>query len=635
MSSSDHFSRAAPRTGSHHPGTPGPIGDAPVISEAALEEFTKGVGSGLGGRMGASPVDLDGEHGVRFAVWAPNAVSVELVGDFSDWSAMPLEARGATGMWEGFVAGVQLGSEYRFRITPDEGEPFEKADPFARWAAESPETASRVWWDGYQWDDGEWMARRPDVDLHRSPVSIYEIHLGSWRYPGGSQPTYRSVADPLIDHVRALGFTHVEFLPVMEHPYTGSWGYQSLGFFAPTSRFGTPADFKYLIDRLHQAGIGVILDWVPSHFAVDDFGLARFDGTALFEDPDPRRGFHPDWGTYIFDYSRPHVRSYLLSSARWWIEEFHVDGLRVDAVASMLYLDYSRKDGEWIPNKYGGNENLDAIDFLRSLNEMVYGLGTGVHTWAEESTAWPGVSSPTYVGGLGFGFKWDMGWMHDTLSYLERDPVHRSHHHSEITFRSVYAFSENYTLPLSHDEVVHEKRSLLGKMPGDRWQQFANLRLLLADQFAQPGKNLLFMGAEFGQPAEWNHEGELQWHVLEEPEHRGVLELVAAMSNLYTTLPALHELDHDPAGFEWVDGGDWQRSTLAFERRPSTGDRLLALFNFTPIPHAEYQLPEGTWSVVLNTDDVMFGGSGVEAGIDSEAGTMMLPPLAAVWLVGE
>ncbi len=631
MTSSSEVRRVGPRTGGGRGGGQGPTADSPVISADALEAFAAGIGSSLGGSMGAARAIVAGRDGVRFTVWAPNAVTVDVIGPFNRWSGTPLEARGDTGLWEGFVAGVERGDEYRYRIVDGAGEVHDKADPFGRWWAVPPDTSTRAWWDDYEWGDEAWMEGRVDNDLHRRPVTIYEVHLGSWRHPGGSAPTYRSIAQPLVDHVHSIGFSHVELLPVMEHPYGGSWGYQSLGFFAPTSRFGTPEDFKYLVDQLHQAGIGVILDWVPSHFAVDDHGLARFDGSALFEDPDPRRGFHPDWGTYIFDYSRPQVRSYLLSSARWWLEEFHADGLRVDAVASMLYLDYSRKDGEWVPNEYGGNENLEAIAFLRALNEMVYGNVPGAHTWAEESTAWPGVSSPTYVGGLGFGFKWDMGWMHDTLSYLARDPVHRTHHHNEITFRGVYAFSENYTLPLSHDEVVHEKGSLLGKMPGDDWQQFANLRLLLANQFAQPGKKLLFMGGELGQRREWDHDGELDWGLLDAPAHRGVLTLVSALAELYRTHPALHEWDHDPAGFSWVNGGDWEHSTLSFFRTSPAGDRVLAVFNFTPVPRPEFPLPEGEWQVALNTDDLRFGGSGMEAAVVE--GAVTLPPLAAMLLV--
>ena len=508
----------------------------PDLSEVDVYLFNEGSHTRLYEKMGCQ---ITGD-GATFRVWAPNADYVSVVGDFNGWNpaSHPLEVTGVSGIWESFIAGVGDGVAYKYHIGVGAGATVEKADPFGFWAEEAPKTASRVSALDFNWSDGSWMEARADASGHDRPMSIYEVHLGSWmRHDDGRPLSYRELAPELIEHITTLNFTHVEFLPVMEHPYAGSWGYQSLGFFSPTSRFGRPQDFMYLVDQLHQAGIGVILDWVPSHFAVDGHGLARFDGTHLYEHADPRQGFHPDWGTFIFNYSRNEVRSFLLSSAFFWLDKFHIDGLRVDAVASMLYLDYSRDDGEWIPNEYGGNENLDAIWFLRRLNEEVYGHFPGVQMIAEESTAWPMVSGPTYIGGLGFGFKWDMGWMHDTLSFLSYEPVHRSHHHNEITFRSIYAFSENYVLPLSHDEVVHEKGSLLDKMPGDSWQQFANLRLLYAYQFALPGKKLLFMGGEVAQRTEWDHDGSVHWHLLDHESHRGVLKLVGDLGRIIGRRP--------------------------------------------------------------------------------------------------
>lgn len=615
----------------------------PDLSEVDLFLFNEGSHTRLYEKMGCHLTP----DGATFRVWAPNAEYVAVVGEFNAWdpAANPLELRATSGIWEGFIGGVADGAVYKFHIGTGGGATVEKADPYGFWAEEPPKSASRAATLDYSWTDDAWMAERSD--LHEEPMSIYEVHLGSWmRDDDGSPLSYRDLAPHLIEHVTNLNFTHVEFLPVMEHPFAGSWGYQTLGFFSPTARFGSPQDFMFLIDSLHQAGIGVILDWVPSHFAVDGHGLASFDGTHLYEHADPRQGFHPDWGTFIFNYSRDEVRSFLLSSAFFWLDKFHVDGLRVDAVASMLYLDYSREDGEWIPNEFGGNENIDAIWFLRRLNEEVYGNFPGVQMIAEESTAWPMVSGPTYVGGLGFGFKWDMGWMHDTLSYLANEPVHRSHHHNEITFRSVYAFTENYLLPLSHDEVVHEKGSLLEKMPGDSWQQFANLRLLYSYQFALPGKKLLFMGGEIGQRSEWDHDGSVHWHLLDHESHRGSLRLVSDLGRIYRDEPALHQMDNKEAGYEWLEGGDWERSILAFVRKDAVGNPIVCVFNFTPVPRADLRVgvPNGgEWMEVFNSDASEYWGSGhhLNNSITAEAEpwhgrdqsvVLNLPPLAAVFL---
>ncbi len=636
-SSSEFINRTAPTT----KGRPAPLrgidgAPSPFLTPGDLESFAAGTHARLFEKLGAHRTAVEEVEGVYFAVWAPGASAVSVVGDFNGWApgATPMGPRADSGIWEAFAPDIEVGARYRYHITSRHNdEQYEKADPFANWSEVPPATASRVWDDDYAWSDSGWMTGRSSVNTQAAPISIYEVHLGSWRTHDDGRPlNYREMAQPLIEHLRALHFTHVEFLPVMEHPFGGSWGYQSLGFFGPTARFGSPADLAFLVDSLHQAGFGVVLDWVPSHFAVDDHGLARFDGWPLYEHPDPRRGFQPDWGTYIFDYERPEVRSFLLSSAVYWLDRFHIDGLRVDAVASMLYLDYSRNPGEWIPNEFGGNENLDAIAFLRGFNEIVHAAYPDAITLAEESTAWPGVTSPTYVGGLGFDFKWDMGWMHDTLKYLERDPVHRQHHHNEITFRAVYAFTENYILPLSHDEVVHLKKSLLEKMPGDDWQRFANLRLLLADQFAQPGKKLLFMGGEFGQRTEWSEARQLDWDLLQHAPHAGIMALVGELAEQYRTRPSLYGSDHVEGGFEWVDANDAQRSTLAFTRKAGD-DEMLILLNFTPEPRSDYPLPGGAWRVVLNSDEARFGGSGMEATVDESS--IMLPPLAAVWLLKE
>ncbi|WP_322796291.1 1,4-alpha-glucan branching protein GlgB [Tepidiforma sp.] len=622
------------------------------FGEQDLYLFNEGSHARLYRLMGAHPGTAEGQEGFWFAMWAPNASAVSVAGDFNGWDpeAHPLRCLGSSGAWEGFVPGVKPGDRYKFVLRNREtGEVLWKADPYAFRSEAAPGTASVAWTLEYRWGDAEWMARRPEVNRHDRPIAIYEVHLGSWRRgPGGEMRGYRELAPELAAYAAEHGFTHVELLPVMEHPFYGSWGYQTTGYFAASSRWGTPQDLMFLIDTLHQAGVGVILDWVPSHFASDEWALWRFDGTHLYEHADPRRGYHPDWGSLVFNYGRHEVRSFLLSSAMFWLDVFHADGLRVDAVASMLYLDYSRKPGEWEPNVFGGREDLDAITFLRRLNETVYGLEPGVQTYAEESTAWPMVSRPTWMGGLGFGMKWDMGWMHDTLLYLQKDPVHRKYHHNLLTFRALYGFTENFVLALSHDEVVHGKGSLLAKMPGDDWQKFANLRLLLAYQWTLPGKKLLFMGQEFGQWSEWNHEAGLEWHLAEFERHAGLARLVGDLNRLYRGLPALHETDHDPAGFEWVDCDDAEQSTLVYLRRPRDGrTTAVVALNFTPVPRVSHTigLPRaGTWREVLNTDGREYGGSGmgnlgaVEADQQPWRGwpasaRVVLPPLGAVVLV--
>ena len=619
------------------------------ISQDDLFLFNEGTHAQLYRFMGAHLDEVDGVQGVAFAVWAPSARSVSVVGDFNDWVAgkhalTPVES---SGIWSGFVPGAAPGHRYKFAIETVGGQRL-RADPFARVAETAPATASVVHSGSYAWGDGDWMDSRKDRSRLDGPISVYEVHLGSWmRVPEeGNRPmTYRELAPRLADYVAAHGFTHVELLPVMEHPFYGSWGYQTTGYFAPTNRYGTPEDFKFFVDTLHQKGIGVILDWVPSHFPSDEFALAEFDGTHLYEHADPRRGYHPDWGSLIFNYGRHEVRSFLLSSAIFWLDEFHADGLRVDAVASMLYLDYSRKEGEWIPNRYGGREDLDAIAFLRKLSEAAYGFDDGIQLYAEESTAWPMVSRPTYLGGLGFGFKWDMGWMHDTLVYMGNDPVHRKYHHNMLSFRGLYAFTENYVLALSHDEVVHGKGSLLGKMPGDEWQKFGNLRLLLGYMYTLPGKKLLFMGAEFGQWSEWNHEESLEWHLTGFERHNGLQRLTGDLNALYRSRPALHSTDHDPAGFEWIDANDGDNSTLSYVRRTADGSQVLAVVcNFTPVPRPNHRIGvprAGFWREVVNTDAAIYGGSGQGnlGGLETapvpshgrpHSLVMTLPPLAVV-----
>ncbi len=572
-------------------------------------------------KLGSHLLSAGGQEGTYFAVWAPNAEKVSVIGDFNGWDplAHPLAPRwDSSGIWEGFTAGVGKGALYKYHIVSRYGDyRVDKGDPFAFFWEPPPRTASRVWDLDYLWKDGEWMQNRRQANGLNSPLSIYEVHLGSWRRvpEEGHRPlTYREAAPALAQYVKEMGFTHVEFLPVMEHPFYGSWGYQTLGYFAPTGRYGTPQDFMFLVDTLHQNGIGVILDWVPSHFPSDEYGLAYFDGTHLYEHSDTRRGYHPDWQSLIYNFGRNEVRNFLISSALFWLDRYHADGLRVDAVASMLYLDYSRKEGEWIPNAYGGRENLEAISFLRRFNEVVYGAHPDMQTIAEESTAWPMVSRPVYVGGLGFGLKWNMGWMHDTLEYFSQDPIHRKYHHDQLTFNLWYAFFENFILPLSHDEVVHMKGSLLGRMPGDEWQRFANLRLLLGYQYTHPGKKLLFMGGEFGQGDEWNHDHSLPWHLLEFPLHRGVQKWVKDLNALYRSRPALYEIDFTPEGFEWVDFKDADNSIISYFRKgKSAADQLLMVCNFTPVPRSDYRVgvpAGGFWRELLNSDGREYGGSG-------------------------
>jgi 1,4-alpha-glucan branching enzyme len=622
------------------------------LTEDDLYLFNEGTNYRIYEKLGAHPLTVNGQPGTYFAVWAPDAREVSIIGDFNGWdrAAHQLQPRGQSGIWEGFIPGVGRGTLYKYHIVSRyRGLRREKADPLATYNEIPPKTASIVWDLEYDWGDREWLAKRGEHNALDKPMAIYEVHLGSWRrvpQEGHRSLTYRELALQLTDYVLQMGFTHVEFLPVMEHPFFGSWGYQATGYFAPTSRYGSPQDFMYLIDCLHQHGIGIILDWVPSHFPNDDHGLGLFDGTHLYEHADPRKGFHPDWKSYIFNYGRAEVQSFLISSALFWLEKYHVDGLRVDAVASMLYLDYSRKDGEWIPNKYGGRENLEAIAFLRRLNEAVYKNYPDAQTIAEESTAWPMVSRPTYLGGLGFGMKWDMGWMHDTLQYMSRDPIYRKYHHNNLTFRMLYAFHENFVLPLSHDEVVHGKGSLLGKMPGDDWQKFANLRLLLGYMYSQPGKKLLFMGAELGQWREWDHDRSPDWHFLDYQRHAEVQKWVKALNRLYRTEPALYELDCDPLGFEWIDASDALQSVISFMRRgKSTDDILLVICNFTPTTHFKYRVgvPRGGfWKELLNSDATKYGGSGQANPKSLRAGRIpahgrphsleiKLPPLAVVY----
>jgi 1,4-alpha-glucan branching enzyme len=621
--------------------------DVSRLSDLDVFLFNEGTHTKLYERLGAHPMTVDGEGGTAFGVWAPNAEAVSVVGDFNGWdrAADPLQPRGSSGIWEGFVPGVGQGEIYKFHVHSREaGYQVDKGDPFATYWEVPPRTGSVIWDRSYDWGDAEWMRSRGGANALGAPISIYEVHLGSWaRDDEGRALGYREIAPRLAAHVRALNLTHVEFLPLMEHPFYGSWGYQTTGYFAPTSRYGTPQDLMSLIDTLHREGIGVILDWVPSHFASDEFGLAFFDGTHLFEHADPRQGFHPDWGSYIFNYGRNEVRSFLLSSAMHWLDRYHADGLRVDAVASMLYLDYSRKTGEWVPNELGGRENLRAVEFLRRLNTAVYSEHPDVQTYAEESTAWPMVSRPVDSGGLGFGFKWDMGWMHDTLQYLSKDPIHRTYQHDTITFRMIYAFTENYVLPLSHDEVVHGKGSLLTKMPGDEWQRYANLRLLFAYQFAQPGKKLIFMGGELAQWGEWNHEAGIDWSLLEEPRHEGIRRL-ADLGALYRDVPQLHELDLEPDGFEWIDASDRGASVLSFLRKDRSGRPVLFVANFTPVPRHRYRIGVpvgGRWRELMNTDAETYGGSGQGnyGGVDADDVEMhgrshslplVLPPLGAV-----
>jgi 1,4-alpha-glucan branching enzyme len=635
------------------PGKPVLTGkSASLVGDMDLHLFNEGSHTRLYDRLGAHTVTLNGRDGVYFAVWAPNAEAVHVMSDFNGWSrsAHPLHPRGSSGIWERFIPDIPRGTVYKYFIASRQrGYRVEKADPFGVYHEMPPRTGSVVWDLDYQWGDADWIASRATSNSSRAPMSIYEVHLGSWMRvadDGNRSLNYTELATRLADYVEQTGFTHVELMPVMEHPFFGSWGYQTTGYFAPSSRYGTPQEFMGLVDALHQRGIGVILDWVPSHFPSDQHGLGYFDGTHLYEHEDQRKGFHPDWKSLIFNYGRNEVRSFLLSSALFWLDHYHADGLRVDAVASMLYLDYSRAEGEWIPNEYGGRENLEAISFLRRLNEEIYSAFPHVQTMAEESTSWPMVSRPTYAGGLGFGMKWDMGWMHDTLEYMSRSPIHRGYHHNEITFRMVYAFHENFVLPLSHDEVVHGKGSLFAKMPGDDWQKFANLRLLYGYMYGQPGKKLLFMGDELAQWSEWRHDASVDWHTLEYPQHRGVQQWVTDLNAAYRDTPALHTKDFDPAGYSWIDGADTQNSVLSWIRQgESADDIVVAVFNFTPVPRHGYEVGvplSGSWREVLNGDAEMYGGSGMgNSGVIQTRPvehhgrpfslSLTLPPLAALF----
>jgi 1,4-alpha-glucan branching enzyme len=572
-------------------------------------------------KLGAHPGELGGRLGVHFAVWAPNAEQVSVIGDHNRWDPQsnPMQLRTAAGLWEVFVPDIGPGALYKYHIVSRyNGYQVDKADPYGFAAEIRPHTASRVWdLSSYSWGDQEWMANRANKNALDSPISIYEVHLGSWKRvseDGNRSLTYREMAVQLAEYVHAAGFTHVEFLPVTEHPFDGSWGYETIGYFAPTSRFGTPSDFMFLVDHLHQQGIGVIVDWVPAHFPKDEAGLGYFDGTHLYEHADPRQGEQPDWNTFVFNYGRREVQSFLTANALFWFDQYHVDGLRVDAVASMLYLDYGKREGQWIANRYGGRENLDAMEFLRQVNQQVYGAYPDVMMLAEESTAWPMVSRPVYLGGLGFGFKWNMGWMHDTLDYMSTDPIYRAYHHNKLTFGLVYAFTENFVLPFSHDEVVYGKGSMIRKMPGDDWQKFANLRLLYGFQFGHPGKKLLFMGGEFGQWSEWNHDASLDWHLLQYPFHSGLLRWVRDLNTFYRGRPSLFEVDFEPAGFEWVDCSDSARSILCFLRKGrNPADLTLFACNFTPVPRHNYRVGvpwDCHWREALNSDAQLYGGSG-------------------------
>jgi 1,4-alpha-glucan branching enzyme len=614
--------------------------------------FREGTHARLYEKLGAHWIQSGASGATQFSVWAPNAASVAVVGDFNGWDprANVLSNTGESGIWQARVAQAKPGSLYKFHIVSRHaGYRVDKADPFAFRSELAPRTASVVWDLAYEWGDGEWMRTRRRNNALDAPWSVYEMHLGSWRRDPDSPGRllgYREIAPLLVEYMKRMGFTHVELMPIMEHPFYGSWGYQSTGYFAPSARYGTPQDFMAFVDLLHQNGIGVILDWVPSHFPWDAHGLGFFDGTHLFEHADPRQGHHPDWASAIFNYGRNEVRAFLASSARFWLDKYHADGLRVDAVASMLYLDYGRKSGEWIPNRFGGRENLDAIEFLRFMNESVYRDFPDVQTIAEESTAWPQVSRPVYLGGLGFGMKWNMGWMHDTLDYFKNDPVFRKYHHDELTFSLWYAFHENFMLPLSHDEVVHGKGSLIGRMPGDAWQQFANLRLLFGTMWSHPGKKMLFMGGEFGQRREWAHEQSLEWHVLAmDSRHEGLQRWVADLNRLYKDERSLHAKDFSQDGFEWVSRADWQQSVIGFLRKNADASPVLAVLNFTPVPRQGYRLGvprAGRWQEILNSDAEIYGGSGMGnfGGVQAEAHpfdghphsiSITLPPLGAVF----
>jgi 1,4-alpha-glucan branching enzyme len=614
-----------------------------------LEGFHSGGDTECWKRLGAVVTDVHDDErgavrGTRFSVWAPNAQRVMVIADFNGWQGDDLALVPGSGVWARFVEGIGTGTVYKYRILTADGRWIEKADPMASFCEAAPSTASIVYESKYLWSDDDWMAKRRESQAHQEPISVYEVHLGSWR----RGKTYLELADELVEYLTWQGYTHVEFMPVAEHPFEGSWGYQVTGYFAPTSRLGRPDEFRHLVDRLHQAGIGVILDWVPGHFPKDDFALGRFDGTALYEHSDPRQGEHMDWGTYIFNYGRNEVKSFLVSNALYWIQEFHIDGLRVDAVASMLYLDYSRNEGEWVPNQFGGRENLEAIDFLRYVNTHLYEREPGVLMIAEESTSFPGVTRPVHHGGLGFGFKWNMGWMNDSLRYLQEDPVNRRHHHHLMTFAMVYAYSENFMLPISHDEVVHGKGSMFGKIPQDDWRKLATLRAFYSFMWSFPGKQLLFMGQEFGQSAEFSETRGLDWWQADQQGHHGLKLLLRDLNGLYRSLPALYKLDNDPAGFQWLSADDAGANVFAFLRSDGEGQLVACITNFSPAPHDHYQLglpKPGVWTEILNTDSAYFQGTGsygnmgqviareVPGGHGAMAGaSVCLPPLGSVWL---
>ncbi|AKA34015.1 1,4-alpha-glucan branching protein GlgB [Flagellimonas lutaonensis] len=620
-----------------------------LLTDFDINLFKAGKHYRLFEKLGSHLIEVDGEKGTYFAVWAPTAKSVSVVGDFNFWTEgdHPLYVRwDESGIWEGFIPGVAKGAKYKYKIHSHNNDiKTEKADPFARYCEQPPKTASIVWDDDYRWKDVDWMGKRKEINALDKPFSVYEVHLGSWKRKNGNEfLSYKDLAKELVAYVKEMGFTHVEFMPIMEYPYDPSWGYQLTGYFAPTSRFGEPDDFKLLVDELHRNDIGVILDWVPSHFPEDAHGLGFFDGSHLYEHPDRRRGYHPDWKSLIFNYGRNEVRAFLISNAIFWLDQYHVDGLRVDAVASMLYLDYSREEGEWEPNMYGNNENLEAMSFLRELNEEVYRQFDGIQTIAEESTAFSGVSKPVFLGGLGFGMKWMMGWMHDTLEYFKKEPIYRKHHQNDITFSLTYAFTENFMLPFSHDEVVYGKQSLIYRMPGDEWQRFANLRLLFGYMFTHPGTNLIFMGGEFGQTSEWNFEQSLDWHLTQYDFHKGIQEVIKDLNALYKKHPALHEKQFSPEGFEWIDYGDAENSVLTFIRKGSNPkDDLVIALNFTPIPRENYRVgtPKSTQlKLLFNSDDKKYGGSGVGKKTLKPSDTawhghkksvvMTLPPLGAL-----
>ncbi len=625
----------------------------PTLGDMDLYLAGEGRHEELWAKLGAHVIEHQGVQGTAFAVWAPSARSVSIVGDFNSWDGRlhPMRSLGSSGIWELFLPGVGDGANYKYEILTQSGEIRLKADPLAFATELPPKTASVIHHPEHVWRDEAWLEERRQTSQLDKPISVYEVHLGSWRLnpqQGNRSLTYLELADELSAYAKDMGFTHIELLPVMAHPFSGSWGYQVTGYFAPTPRYGTPDDFREFVDRLHQNGLGVILDWVPAHFPRDDFALARFDGTALYEHDDPRRGAHPDWGTLVFNYGRNEVRNFLLANALFWLQEYHADGIRVDAVASMLYLDYSREEGEWVPNQFGGNEDLEAVAFLKEYNEVVFSREPGVISAAEESTAWPGVSRPTYLGGLGFGFKWNMGWMHDTLAYFEHEPIHRRWHHHELTFSLVYAFTENFILPLSHDEVVHGKGSMLSKMPGDRWQQLANLRALYAFMWAHPGKKLLFMGNEIAQEQEWSEERSLDWHLLENPGHSGVQSLVRDLNRAYQATPALFERDYDHTAFWWLEPNDAEGSVFAFARIGHDARKpLVFVANLTPVPRTGYRvgLPvPGRWRELVNTDADVYGGSGTGnyGAVEAEdvpwmdqyhSAELALPPLGALWLV--